>query len=76
MLRTLDSEVHPSCIHGLKHLFGRSGAALRDTELLECFRPLCTRDCKGFHVEIQDCAQLLCNFIRGDQRTQLDDTLP
>ena len=29
VLRTLDSEVHPSCIHGLKHFFGRSGMALR-----------------------------------------------
>src|SRR5882724_6744600 len=51
---TLDSEVHPSCVHGLKHFFGRSGVALRDAELLERFRPPCTRDCKGFHVEIQD----------------------
>jgi hypothetical protein len=35
VLRTLDSEVHPSCIHGLKHFFGGSGVALRNTELLE-----------------------------------------
>ena len=32
VLRALDSEVHPSCIHGLKHFFGRSGVALRDAE--------------------------------------------
>jgi hypothetical protein len=32
VLRTLDSEVHPSCIHGLEHFFGRSGVALRDAE--------------------------------------------
>ena len=51
VLRTLNSEVHPSCIHGLKHFFGRSGVALRDAELFERFRPPCTRDCKGFHVE-------------------------
>jgi hypothetical protein len=76
VLRTLDSEVHPSCIHGLKHFFGRSGVALRDAELLERFRPPCTRDCKGFHVEIQDFTQLLRDFIRGDHRTKLDDALP
>ena len=35
VLRTLDSEVHPSCIHGLKHFFGRSVVALRDAELLD-----------------------------------------
>src|ERR1700677_1078218 len=70
VLRTLDSEVHPSCIHGLKHFFGRSGAALRHAELLERFRPPCTRDCKGFHLEIEDVAQLLRDFIRGDHRTK------
>ena len=53
VLRTLDSEVHPSCIHGLKHFFGRSGVALRDAELLERFCPACTRDCKGFHVRFR-----------------------
>src|SRR3984957_7473659 len=76
LLRYLDSEVHPSCIHGLKHFFGRSGVALRDAELLERFRPSCTRDCKGFHVEIQDFTQLLRDFIRGDHRTKLDGALP
>jgi hypothetical protein len=35
MLRTLDPEFHPSCIHGLKYFFGRSGVALR--ELLHAF---------------------------------------
>jgi hypothetical protein len=29
---SLDSEVHPSCIHGLEHFFGRSGVDLRDAE--------------------------------------------
>jgi hypothetical protein len=76
VLRTLDSEVHPSCVHGLKHFFGRSSVALRDAELLERSRPPCTRDCKGFHVEIQDFTQLLRDFIRGDHRTKLDDALP
>jgi hypothetical protein len=76
VLRTLDSEVHPSCIHGLKHFFGRAGVALRDAELLERFRPPCTRDCEGFHVEIQDFTQLLRDFIRGNHRTKLDDALP
>src|ERR1700733_5700875 len=76
MLRTLDSKVHPSCIHGLKHFSGRSAVALRDTELLERFRPPCTRDCKSLHVEIQDFTQLLRDFIRGDHRTKLDGTLP
>src|SRR6516225_6639133 len=76
VLRTLDSEVHPSCIPGLKHFFGRSGVALRDAELLERLRPPCTRDCKGFHVTIQDFTQLLRDFIRGDHRTKLDDALP
>ncbi|MGO8781296.1 MAG: NmrA family NAD(P)-binding protein, partial [Rhodomicrobium sp.] len=42
VLRTLDSEIHPSCVHGLKHFFGRSGVALRDAELLERFCPRCT----------------------------------
>src|SRR6202167_3069882 len=76
VLRTLDSEVHPSCIHGLKHFFGRSGVALRYTELLERFRPPCTRDFNSFHVEIQDFTQLLRDFIRADHRTKLDDALP
>ena len=76
VLRTLDSKVHPSCINGLKHFFGRSGVALRDAELLERFRPPCTRDCKGFHLEIQDFTQLPRDFIRGDHRTKLDDALP
>ena len=31
--------------------------ALRDAELLERCRPPCTRDCKGFHVEIQHFTQ-------------------
>jgi hypothetical protein len=39
VFRTLDAEVHPSCIHGLKHFFGRSGVAFRDAELLERFCP-------------------------------------
>ena len=51
-------------------------SALRDADLLERFRPPCTRDCKGFHVEIQDFTQLLRDFIRGDHRTKLDDALP
>jgi hypothetical protein len=79
VLRTLNSEVHPSRIHGLKHFFGRSGMAFRDAELLERFRPPCTRDCKGFHVEIQDFTQLLRDFIRGDYRTKvmrLDPLIP
>ena len=76
MLRTFASEVHPSRVHGLKHFFGRSGVALRDANLFERFRPACTRDRKGFHVEIQDFTQLLCDFIRGDHRTKLDDALP
>jgi hypothetical protein len=75
VLRTLDSEVHPSCIHGLIHFFGGSGATLRDAELLERVRPTCTRYCNGFHVEIQDLTQLFRDFIRGDHRTKLDDAL-
>src|SRR5271170_3632766 len=71
----LGSEVHPSRVHGLKHFFGGSGVALRDAELFECFRPPFTRDCKGFHVEIQDFTQLLRDFIRADHRTKLDDAL-
>jgi hypothetical protein len=76
VLCTLDSEVHPSCIHGIKHFFGRSGVTLRDAELLERFRPPCARDCKGFHVAIQDFTHLLRDFIRGDHRTKLDGALP
>jgi len=63
VLRTRDAEVHPSCIHGVKHFFGRSGVALRDAELLERFRPSRARDCKGFHVELQDFTQLLRDLI-------------
>src|SRR6202034_3060407 len=76
VLRPLDSEVNPSCVHGLKHFFGRSGVALRDAELLERFRPPCTRDCEGFHVKIQDFAQLLRDLIGADHRTKLDDAIP
>src|SRR5579863_5242294 len=34
VLRPRDSEIHPPCIHGLKHFFGRSSVARRDAELL------------------------------------------
>ena len=73
VLRVLDAEVHPSCVHGLKHFFGRPGVALRDAELLKRFRLPCARDCKGFHVEIQHFTQLRRHFIRADHRTKLDD---
>src|ERR1700675_4616925 len=76
VLRTRDSEVHPSCIHALKHCFGRSSLALRDTELLECFRPACTRDCKGFYVERQYFTQLSGHFIGPYHETQLDNAMP
>src|ERR1700679_1937624 len=76
VLRPLDSKVHPSCINGLKHFFGRSSVVLRDAELLERFRPPCTWDCKGFHVECQDLTQLSGHFIRAYHRTQLDDAMP
>ena len=49
---TRDSEVHPSRVNAVKHFFGRSSVALRDAELLERFRPPCTRDCKGFYVAL------------------------
>ena len=75
VLRTRDSEVHPSRVDALKHFFGRSSVALRDAELLERFRPPCTRDCKGFYVERQDFTQLCGHFIRAYHRTQLDDTM-
>ena len=42
VLRTRDSELHPSRVHALKHFFGRSSLALRDAELLERFRPPCS----------------------------------
>ena len=35
-----------------------------------------TRDCKGFHVEIQHFTQLLRDFIRGDHRTKFDGAMP
>jgi len=76
VLRTPDSEVHPSRVNALKHLFGRSSVAFRDAELLERFRPLCTRDCKGLYVERQDFTQLSGHFIRAYHRTQLDDAMP
>jgi len=50
VLRTRDSEVHPSRVNALIHFFGRSSVALRDAELLERFRPPCTWHCKGFYV--------------------------
>ena len=53
-LSTLDSEVHPSRIHSPQTFLRQVGVALRDAELLERFCPPCTRDCEGFHVEIQD----------------------
>jgi hypothetical protein len=46
VLRTRDSEVHPSRVHALRHVFSRPSLALRDAELLERFRPPCTRDGK------------------------------
>src|SRR5579863_8572203 len=58
VLRTRDSEAHPTRVNGLIHFFGRSSAALGDAELLERFRPPCPRDCKGFYVEFQDLTQL------------------
>jgi hypothetical protein len=45
VLRTLDSEVHPSRVHGLEHVFGSPGVALRYAGLLERARPSCARDC-------------------------------
>jgi hypothetical protein len=69
VLRARGSEVHPSRVHALKHFFGRSGVALRDAELLECFRPSCTRDRKRFYVERQDLTQLFGYFIGTYHRT-------
>jgi hypothetical protein len=34
VLRTRDSELHPSRVNALKHFFGRSSVALRDAKLL------------------------------------------
>src|SRR5271166_322800 len=76
VLRTRDSQVHPSRVNALKHFFSRSGVALRDAELLECFRPPCARDRKGFYVEFQDFTQLSGHFICAYHRTQLDDAMP
>src|ERR1700675_1851998 len=72
VLCTLDSEVHPSRVHALKHFFGRSSVALRDAELLERFRPPCTWDGKGFYVAFYDFTQLCRHFIRAYHRTELD----
>src|SRR5579859_6264962 len=76
VFRATDSEAHPSRVNALKHFFGRSSVALRDAELLERFRPPCTRDCKGFYVEFQDFTQLSGHFIRAYHRTQFDDAMP
>ena len=65
VLRTRESEIHPSRVNALKHFFGRSGVALRDAELLERFRPPCTRGCKGFYVECQDITQLTGHLLYG-----------
>jgi hypothetical protein len=66
--------IHPAFT--ASNISSGSGAALGDTELLERFRPLCTRDCKGSYVKLQDFTQLLRDFVRGDHRTKLDDALP
>ena len=50
--------------------------ALRDAELLERFRPPCTRDGKGFHVALQDFTQLFRYFIRAYHRTEFDHAMP
>ena len=76
VLRTRDSEVHPSRVHAFKHFFGRSSVALRDAELLERFRPPCTRDGKGFYVAFEDFTQLFRHFIRAYHRTELDNAMP
>ena len=65
LVHTRDSEVHPSRVYALKHFFGRPSVALGDAELLERFRPPCTRDRKGFYVECQDLTQLCGHFIRA-----------
>src|SRR5579863_9469951 len=76
LLRTRDSEGHPSRVNAVKHFFGGSSVALRDAELFERCRPPCTRDCKGFYVEFEDFTQLSSHFIRAYHRTQLDDAMP
>ena len=76
VLRTSDSEAHPSRVNALIHFFGRSGVALWDAELLERFRPPGTRDCKGLYVAFQDFTQLSGHFIRAYHRTYLDDAMP
>ena len=64
---------HPTRVHRLEHFFGRSGAALRDTELLERFRPFPHAGLRkgNLHLEIQDFTQLLRHFIRGDHQNQV-----
>ncbi len=76
VLSALDSEVHPTRVDALKHLFGCSGLAFWDAELLERFRPPRTRDGEGLYVELQDFTQLCGDFIRADHRTELDDAMP
>ena len=57
---------------GLERLFGGSGVALRDAELLERFSHACTpRTAKAFTSRIQDFAQLLRDFILRDHQTKL-----
>ena len=76
VFRTRGSEIHPTRVDALVHLLGRPSVAIRDADLLERFRPACTRNCKGSYVKSQNLTQLGGHFIRAYHWTQLDDEMP
>jgi hypothetical protein len=47
------------------HHFDRSGLSVRNAELLECCRPLCSRDGNGLDVELHDFTHSRSELIRA-----------
>ena len=77
MLRTGDSEVHPSRVNTLKHFFGGSSVALRDAELLETLLMTLSAELQRLLRRVSGLLPIWCgHFIRAYHRTQLDDAIP
>jgi hypothetical protein len=64
VLCTLDSEVHPSCIHGLKHFFGRSsgpsGCRTAVAVTLEVHQTGLGDASRVFGIAVEHCAPSVC----------------